>query len=93
MATPVELAMFALVGAFGVNAVPHFVKGVTGERHMTPFGAESHAVTNAVWGSLNALLAGALLWGYAHAAEGETLAVAFGTGTAMAVLLASYWGE
>lgn len=93
MATAVELVVFAVVGLFGVNAVPHFVKGVTGERHMTPLGPESSAVANAVWGSVNALVAGSLAWVYRDAVAADTLAVAFLVGTAMAVGLASYWGE
>ncbi|QKY21897.1 hypothetical protein B4589_015900 (plasmid) [Halolamina sp. CBA1230] len=93
MATPVELVVFAVIGLFGANAVPHFVKGVTGERHMTPLGPESSAVANAVWGSINVLVAGSLAWVYRDAVEPTTLAVAFVTGTAMAVGLASYWGE
>ena len=93
MATPVEIVVFAAVDLFGANAVPHFVKGITGERHMTPLGPESSAVANAVWGSVNVLVAGSLAWVYRDAVDPSTLAVAFVTGTAMAVGLASYWGE
>ncbi|MFP4218538.1 MAG: hypothetical protein ACLFR6_06850 [Salinarchaeum sp.] len=93
MVTPVELVIFAAIGLFGSNAVPHFVKGITGERHMTPMGPESSAVANAVWGSVNLFVAGSLAWVYREAVEPTTLAVAFVAGTAMAVGLASYWGE
>ncbi|MFD1600182.1 hypothetical protein [Halobellus rarus] len=93
MATTVELAVFGVIGLFSVNAVPHFVKGVTGERHMTPLGPESSAVTNVVWGSINALVAGSLAWAYRDAVEPTTLAAAFVAGTAIAVGLASYWGK
>lgn len=57
MATPVKLVVFAAIGLFGSNAVPHFVKGITGERHLTPMGPESSAVANAIWGSVNAFVA------------------------------------
>jgi CHASE2 domain-containing sensor protein len=93
MPTPVDLVVFAVIGLFGTNAVPHFVKGVMGERHMTPLGPESSAVANAVWGSVNALVAGSLAWVYRDAVEPTTLVVAFVAGTAMAVGLASYGGE
>jgi hypothetical protein len=93
MATSVEFVVFVVIGLFGANAVPHFVKGITGERHMTPMGPESSAVANAVWGSINALVAGSLAWVYRDAVEPTTLVVAFVAGTAMAVGLASYWGE
>lgn len=46
-----------LVGVLAANGMPHFIKGVTGERHMTPFGKPSHPVINVVWGVLNLCLA------------------------------------
>jgi hypothetical protein len=48
--------------------VPHFVKGVTGERHMTPFGKPSSAPVNVLWGGANFYFA-SLLW---HWAMGRT---------------------
>lgn len=93
MAALVDLVVFAVIGLFGANAVPHYVKGITGERHMTPMGPESSAVANVVWGSINALISGSLLWTYRDAVEPATLTVAFVAGTAMAVGLASYWEE
>lgn len=91
MATVQELVVFAVVGLFGTNAIPHFVKGITGEEHMTPFGSESSAVLNVVWGSVNAAVAGGLAWQYRDAVDASTLAVAFVAGVALAVGLASYW--
>ena len=46
------------------NGIPHFVKGITGEKFQTPFGRPSSAVVNVLWGSAN-FLAGFLLlhWG------------------------------
>jgi hypothetical protein len=29
--------LFILAGLVGTNGVPHFVKGITGEKHRTPF--------------------------------------------------------
>jgi hypothetical protein len=56
--------LFIIVGAgmVGANGVPHFVKGVIGQRHQTPFGKPSSAVINVLWGALNFL--GALWLGF-----------------------------
>lgn len=91
MATPAEFAVYALIGLFATNAIPHFVRGVTGRRHMTPFGSDSSAVLNVLWGSANAAVAVTLAWTYRDAAEEVTLAVAFVAGVALATGLASYW--
>jgi hypothetical protein len=45
-------------GAFLVNAVPHFVNGVSGRRFPTPFASppgkrESSPVVNVLWGAFN----------------------------------------
>lgn len=93
MATIIELVVFAVIGLIGTNAIPHFVRGITGQRHMTPFGPESSAVLNVVWGAANAAVAGVLAWRYRDAIEASTLAVAFVAGVALAVGLASYWSK
>jgi hypothetical protein len=51
-----------LAGIVGVNGVPHFVKGITGEKHHTPFGQHSSAVINVCWGWLNFVVAGLLVY-------------------------------
>lgn len=93
MATIDELAAFAGIGLFGTNAIPHFVRGITGHRHMTPFGSESSAVLNVLWGSTNAAVAGMLAWRYRDVVEPARLAVAFVSGVALAVGLASFWSD
>ena len=57
-------AFFA--GAFLLNAIPHFVKGVCGDKFPTPFSKPpgkglSSAPVNVVWGLFN-LLVGHVLW-------------------------------
>lgn len=47
----IVLAFFA--GAFIANGIPHFVKGVTGQTHMTPFKRVSSAELNVIWGVIN----------------------------------------
>jgi len=49
-------------GAFLVNAIPHFVSGVTGHPFPSPFASppgqgESSAMINVLWGSFNFLIA------------------------------------
>lgn len=53
------LAFFA--GAFLINGIPHLVKGITGQTHMTPFKRVSSAMLNVVWGFVNFGLALLLL--------------------------------
>ena len=48
-------------GAFFVNAIPHFINGVSGRRFPTPFASPpgqglSPAVVNVLWGSLNLVI-------------------------------------
>lgn len=54
-----------LAGLIGANGVPNFVKGITGQKHQTPFGKSSSAVTNVLWGWVNFLVAALLIY-YAH---------------------------
>jgi hypothetical protein len=54
-----QLLLDLLAGAFAANAIPHLVKGITGEPHMTPFARRSSAPVNVAWAFVNILLA---LW-------------------------------
>lgn len=54
-------------GAFLTNSIPHVVQGICGNRFQTPFASppgvgESSAVVNVLWGFLNVLIGGALLY-------------------------------
>lgn len=51
-----ELLWYFLAGAFGINAIPHLVKGITGQTHMTPFAKVSSPVLNIAWAFVNILL-------------------------------------
>lgn len=53
-----------VAGALAANGVPHFVKGITGQKHATPFGKPGTATENVVWGWLN-LAAAAIVWHFA----------------------------
>jgi hypothetical protein len=54
-----QVLLDLLAGALAVNALPHLVKGITGQRHMTPFGRLSSAPVNVAWAFANIL---ASLW-------------------------------
>ena len=51
-----------LAGMFGTNGVPHFIKGVLGKKHQTPFGKESSPIVNVIWGWVNFVVAGLILF-------------------------------
>lgn len=46
-----------LAGAFAANGTPHFIKGVLGQKHQTPFGKPSSAIVNVCWGWINFMAA------------------------------------
>jgi hypothetical protein len=82
-------------GAFTANGVPHFVKGITGEKFQTPFGRPSSAVVNVLWGSAN-FLAGFLLLHLAlkRSYNFDWLVVVFFTGfILLGVMLSSAWSK
>lgn len=47
-------AFFA--GMFLVNGMPHFIKGITGQTHMTPFKRVSNSYLNVIWAFGNFVL-------------------------------------
>lgn len=52
-----ELLWYFIAGFFAWNAIPHVVKGITGQTHMTPFKRVSPPMLNVVWGFINVILA------------------------------------
>lgn len=48
-------------GFFLANGIPHFVKGITGETHMTPFKRVSNSYLNIFWGFVNFVLSFVIL--------------------------------
>ena len=52
---------YFLGGAFFVNAIPHFVNGVSGRSFPSPFASppgrgESSPIVNVLWGTVNAIV-------------------------------------
>lgn len=81
-----------LAGLVVANGVPHFIKGITGQQHQTPFGRPSSAVVNVIWGWFNFAVAAILLhfahpWPHLYRASGLFAIAAL----LMAILLAQTW--
>ncbi len=90
-----QLYVFSIIaGLFAANGIPHFVKGGTGQRHQTPFGENSSAIVNVVWGWFN-FAAAAIFLHYAHIWTHEYRAfVLFGAGLLVMTLLnAAVWSK
>ena len=91
--------MTELIGAFFsaallFNAIPHLVQGICGKKHMSPFSAESSAVTNVLWGWGNLVVGG--LIGRASQWEAWTTSswIAFGAGgLSVSLYLALFWSN
>lgn len=84
-----------VAGALLVNAVPHTVKGLTGERFPTPFANPpgvglSSPVENIAWGATNLVVGRALLRGGART-PGEKVAAVSGAAL-MAFGISYYFG-
>ncbi len=43
-------------GLFLTNGIPHFIQGITGQTHMTPFKRVSNSYLNIFWGFTNFVL-------------------------------------
>jgi len=48
-----SLISYFFAGVFLTNGVPHLVIAVTGRRKLTPFGQDSSALVNLLWGFIN----------------------------------------
>ena len=90
-----QLYVFSfLAGLFAANGVPHFIKGVMGQKHQTPFGKSSSAVVNVCWGWVNLALAAILLhFSHVHAhAYGAFAILAIGV-LSMTLFNATVWSK
>jgi hypothetical protein len=93
------LAYF-LGGAFLVNAIPHFVNGVSGRSFPTPFASppgkgQSSPMASVLWGTLNAVVAYFLVcWvGVFHVRSIPDVLVLGAGGLLMALMLARAFGR
>ena len=81
-------ALFA--GMFIFNGIPHLIKGITGETHMTPFKRVSSPMLNVFWAFANIIL-GLVIYGVSFA-NIEVWAFVFG-GFLLAVTAALLFGK
>jgi len=87
-------------GAFLLNAIPHLVKGVTGEPFQSPFANPpgkglSSSTVNALWGSFNVVVGyGLLLHVGVFDIRNLNHAAAAGSGAlALALWISKYFGK
>ncbi len=98
-----ELVWYFLGGFFAWNSVPHLVKGITGQKHMTPFKKVSSPVLNIVWSFANVIIAGYILgvangsgtivFPWAFTQTGINLWAFLAGGFVCAAYLASFWSN
>ena len=84
-------------GVFLVNAIPHFVNGVSGRASPSPLSPppdESTALVNVLWGSINFLLAYLLIGrvGQFELRRWRDVSVVAAGGLLMAILLTQTFG-
>jgi hypothetical protein len=83
-----------LAGVLLVNGVPHFIRGICGRRHMTPFKRDSSAVLNVLWGFVNFIVGEATLRiSKGPAWECSEVAAFWIGGFVIAVFLAAFWSN
>jgi hypothetical protein len=83
-----------LAGLFAANGTPHFIKGVMGQKHQTPFGKPSSAVVNVCWGWVNLVVAAIFLYfGNARVHEYRAFALFAVGALLMSLFLATVWSR
>lgn len=97
------LLWYFLAGFFAVNGVPHMVKGITGQKHMTPFAKVSSPVLNVAWGFVNFVVAlyllgmasgnGGLTLPWNADLEGTNFWAFMAGGISVGLFLANFWSN
>lgn len=97
---PWDLIAYFFGGVFLVNAIPHFVNGVSGRLFPSPFASppgrgESSAMVNVLWGTVNAVVGYLLVCrvGDFHIRSIPDVLVLGAGGLLMALLLARAFGR
>lgn len=98
-----QLLWYFLAGFTAFNAIPHLVKGITGQKHMTPFAKVSSPVMNVCWAFANVIMAlfffglasggGMLVLPWNAYLEGMNLIAVLAGGFACAAYLANFWSN
>jgi hypothetical protein len=81
-------------GALLFNAIPHLVRGICGDRHMTPFSRTSSAVTNVIWAWVNIVIGGWLFMSATAVDLAAKRVVSFAAGGfLLSLFLAWFWSN
>ena len=91
-----SLILYFLSAILLTNGIPHFAKGITGEKHTTPFKRPSSAVVNVLWGTLNLYVGSWLLYAAVSSGNEQFLFASsvFFAGVMLTVVpLAHYWSH
>lgn len=98
-----SLVLYFVAGFFAWNSIPHLVKGITGQSHMTPFKRVSPPVLNVVWSFINVVFTlvilkiadnqSGLAWPWEKGLAGMNLAAFLIGGFICAVYLANFWSN
>lgn len=98
-----ELLWYFVAGFFAWNGVPHLIKGITGQSHMTPFAKVSSPVVNVIWAFINLLISqfvlglatgsGGFLWPWEASLLGINSWAFLAGGFVVAAYLASFWSN
>jgi hypothetical protein len=89
-----ESVLTFISGVLLFNAIPHLVRGICGDRHMTPFSRTSSAVTNVIWAWINIVIGGWLLMSVTafNPAAGKVASFAAGA-FILSLFLAWFWSN
>lgn len=68
---------YIIGGFFVFNGIPHLVKGITGETHMTPFKRVTSPMVNVLWSFFN-ITAGVYILGYTPSTNADLWAFILG---------------
>jgi hypothetical protein len=85
-----------IVGVCVANGIPHYIKGVTGQSHMTVFNKVSSSTVNVLWGLFNWFLAFilyALFNSFIDNFTGIHMIVAIIGGVLISLRLAKLWSD
>lgn len=85
---------FFFAGLFLFNGIPHFIQGVCGKEHMTPFSRVSRPVTNVIWGFSNFIIGEILIYFSKSGpmTSGQVVALWVG-GFVISIYLAYFWSN
>jgi len=90
----VNMILSIICGSLFFNAIPHLVKGICGEMHMTPFSRKSSAWVNVIWGWINLIVAAVIAICLNFVTWGVATWIGFGLGgIGISIWLSIFWSN